>query len=371
MDAHENLYDILGISKEADDNEIRKQYKKLCLTHHPDKGGNSENFQKIQKAYEILSDGSKRSLYDQTGMTEESEMGGMPGGMDIGSMFANMFGGNMGSMGSMGSMFGMPSMPGMPGMRKRTKPHPKIHEISVSLNDFYHGKQIKLQFERNKFCVGCNGEGFTSFNNCNSCNGNGYIEQMAMLGPGMYATTRGPCNTCNGQGKKGKNVCNKCNNKRFFKEEKSLDIHIEPGMKAGDNIVFSNECSDDIQYKEAGDVHIIFQEADENIPMVRKGDDLYCSCVITFTESILGTTYVLKNHPKYQNGFKINIPKGILNNETIIISNEGMPVRGRSSKQFGNIHLKVEINISQNEKTILKDNEDQLKNIFTSVGQKN
>lgn len=369
MNASENLYEILGISKSADENEIRKAYKKLCLTNHPDKGGSAEEFQKIQKAYEILSDSNKRSIYDQTGMTDENEMQGMHGmngGVDLGSMFANMFGG--------GGMFGMPGMQGMHGMnmggmrQKRAKPHPKIHEIPVCLHDFYHGKHIKLQFERNKFCSGCKGEGFSSFSSCSTCRGNGFVEQMTMIGPGMIATSRGPCTVCSGNGKTGTKSCDKCKGKKFFKEEKSLDVRIEPGMKAGDEIVFPNECSDDINYKEAGDVHIVFQEADESIPMTRKGNDLYTSHTITFTESILGTSYVLKNHPKHMNGFQINIPKGILNNETIIISNEGMPIRGRFTKQFGNLHVKIEIQISQKEKDLLNEKESELKALFTSSG---
>ena len=366
MNASDNLYEVLGVSRSADENEIRKAYKKLCLTNHPDKGGSAEEFQKIQKAYEVLSDGSKRSMYDQTGMTEESEMGGMPGGMDIGSMFANMFGGGMGGMGGMFGMPGMPGMPGMNGRTKRAKPHPKIHEIPVCLHDFFHGKHLKLQFERSKFCSGCKGEGFSSFSSCASCKGHGFVEQMTMIGPGMIATSRGPCTVCSGVGKTGTRSCDKCKGKKFFKEEKSLDIFIEPGMKAGDEIIFPNECSDDLQYKEPGDVHIVFQEADETIPMTRKGNDLHTSHTITFSESILGTSYVLKNHPKHSNGFKINIPKGILNNETVLISNEGMPIKGRSTKQFGNLHVKIEIQISKKEKDILLEKEAELKSIFTS-----
>jgi DnaJ family protein A protein 2 len=254
---------------------------------------------------------------------------------------------------------------GMGNRGKRVKPHPKIHEIPVCLHDFYHGKHLKLQFERNKFCSGCKGEGFSSFSSCGSCRGSGVVEQMTMIGPGMIATSRGPCTVCSGNGKTGTKSCDKCKGKKFFKEEKSLDIFIEPGMKAGDEIVFSNECSDDIQYKEPGDVHIVFQEADETIPMTRKGNDLFTSHTISFSESILGTSYILKNHPKYPNGFTINIPKGILNNETIIISNEGMPVKGRT-KQFGSLHVKIEIQISQKEKNILQEKESELKSIFTS-----
>ena len=139
MSTREDLYGILGVNKSANDDEIRKAYRKLCLTHHPDKGGEAEKFQAIQKAYETLSDDKKRNMYDTMGVTDEDEMSG-GGGVDIASMFMNMMGGGGGfgfSFPGMGS-----SMPGNP--RKRQKAPSKLHEIPVSLHDFYHGKHLKI-----------------------------------------------------------------------------------------------------------------------------------------------------------------------------------------------------------------------------------
>ena len=365
MTAQEDLYSILGVSRNADESEIRKQYKKLCLTAHPDKGGSAEEFQKIQKAYEILSDGQKRQMYDQTGITDENGMGGMGMGMgmgmggggvnvDLGSMFANMFGGGFNPF---------EQMPGMPGRSKRTKPQPKVHEIPLSLYDFYHGKQIKIQFERQKFCLDCKGEGYSSFDSCINCHGRGIVEQAVMVGPGMIATSRGPCDVCNGKGKSGLTKCSLCKGKKFFNQEKVLDIRVEPGMKKGDSHVFSNECSDDPNFLEPGDVHIFFQEADENISISRNGNDLSSSCSISFTQSLLGTSYTVKNHPKYKDGFNIKIPKGTMNGDIITIVNEGMPKR--NTKQFGNFLLKVNVLISESEKKLIEKHSEELAKIFT------
>jgi DnaJ family protein A protein 2 len=356
MSAHHDLYSILGVSRNADDGEIRKSYRKLCLTAHPDKGGSAEEFQKIQHAYEILSDGQKRQMYDQTGSTDEQQI---PGGVnvDLGSMFANMFGGGFNPF---------DQMPGMPNRTKRHKPHPKIHEIPVSLYDFYHGKQLKIQFERQKFCVGCKGEGFSNFSNCDRCHGRGIIEQMMMVGPGMMATSRGPCDHCGGKGKKGTTKCSTCSSKKTFTQEKILDINIESGMKKGDSHIFSNECSDDINYQEPGDVHIFFQEADELVDVSRSGDDLHGMCNISFKESILGTSYTIKHHPKYPNGFEIKIPMGTMNGETVTVLNEGMPKR--YSKQFGNFVLKVDVIISEDEKKILETHHAEFEKLFSAEG---
>ena len=134
-------------------------------------------------------------------------------------------------------------------------------------------------------------------------------------------------------------------------------------MKKGDSRIFSNECSDDSNYQEPGDVHIFFQEADESIDVSRNNDDLHGMCNISFKESILGTSYTIKNHPKYPNGFEVKIPIGTMNGENVIVVNEGMPKR--YSKQFGNFVLKVDVIISEDEKKILENHNEEFKRLFT------
>ena len=363
MNTREDLYGILGVNKSANDDELRKAYKKLCLVNHPDKGGEAEQFQKIQKAYEVLSDEKKRELYDTMGITDENESGGFAngggGGVDIASMFMNMMGGG----GGFGFSFPGMNMGGPPKDKRRQKAPSKLHEIPVSLFDFYHGKHIKIQFERQKFCAGCKGEGSTNFNSCGSCNGRGMIEQMIQVGPGMHAIARQPCGSCNGNGKLPVGKCDKCNGKKFYNQEKVLDVRIEPGMKSGDNLIFQNECSDDVNYIEPGDVHIAFTEADESSNIERKGSDLHTKCVITFTESLLGISYTLRNHPNHPSGLTINIAKGVQNNEIITVENEGMPKR--NTKLFGNLYLKIEITISVKEKEVLETHSDEIRKLFT------
>ena len=352
MNASQDLYEILRINRGADENEIRKQYKKLCLTHHPDKGGDAANFQKIQKAYEVLGDEKKRQLYDTMGITDEQPVQQQP---DMGNIFAHMFGGG-------GFPFGFGGG-GAQQQKKKQKPSPRIHGIPVSLYDFYHGKTIRIQFERQKFCTGCKGEGSKHFSSCGNCNGRGVVEQLVMLGPGMQAVSRSPCGQCNGAGKSASGKCDTCNGKKMFNQEKILEVRIEPGMKADDTLVFPNECSDDTNYMEPGDVHIKFQEADETSNMTRKESSLHATCCISFTHSLLGMKYVVPNHPNHPDGLTIVIPKGVMNNDVVVVQNEGMPKR--NTKFFGNFHLKVEVVIDESEKKILADNEDVIRKLFT------
>ena len=133
-------------------------------------------------------------------------------------------------------------------------------------------------------------------------------------------------------------------------------------MTPGDSLTFQNECSDDIQYEESGDVRIIFQEADSDSEIRRYGNDLHATCSITFTDSLLGTTYVTMEHPGHKDSFSIQIPKGVLNGETIVVTNEGMPKR--NTKQFGTFNLKIQIVINEFEKDVLKKNEESFRSMF-------
>jgi DnaJ family protein A protein 2 len=279
----------------------------------------------------------------------------------------NMFGGGGGGFGGFGGGgFGGGGFGGGGGgfgsNRKKQKPPAKTHEIPVSLHDFYYGKQIKIQFDRQKFCSGCKGEGSASFSSCSPCGGRGIVEQHVMMGPGMMAVSRSPCGSCGGNGKIASGKCDKCNGKKVFNQEKILDVRIEPGMKAGDSLIFQNECSDDPNYVEVGDVQIYFQDADETMELERKGDDLYTKCSITFSESILGKKHLIMNHPKYPTGFNVDIPKGTLNQEVLVIEGEGMPKR--NNKQFGNFQLKVEVLISQKEKQILSEHTEEFRKLL-------
>lgn len=357
----ENYYEILGVSRSSDENEIKKSYKKLCLQNHPDKGGDQAMFQKIQKAYEVLSDERKRSIYDQTGVdpdqVDAGGGGGNPfGGVDIGNIFMNMFGSGMSGGMSGGTPFGV-------GVGKRRKGPLKVHEVPVSLYDFYNGKTVKLQFEQQKFCESCKGEGCKTTVSCSSCNGKGIVEQMMMIGPGMAAVNRSACIQCRGLGKQNSGICGTCNGKRYFKKEKILNIKIEAGMSHGDSLMFSKECSDDIQFEEAGDVKIVLIEADSDSSIRRINNDLHSTQKISFKDSLLGTIYETFEHPGHKEGFKILIPKGTINNEMLCIDDEGMPKR--NSKQFGNFYLKVLIDVSEKDKQVLKDNEETIKKLFT------
>merc|ERR1711976_279697 len=189
------LYETLEVEKDADQKDIKKAYRRLSRTHHPDKGGDEHKFKEINAAYEILSDPDKRAAYDKYGLEGVSEDGAAPGagGEDLFSMF---FGG------------------GSRRSRRGPRKGPSVnHPLKVSLEDLYNGKTVKLAVNR-KVIVGESSE-------CSSCNGQGMVMEMRQLGPGMIQQLQRPCDACRGQGYTAE----------MKNERKVLEVHIDKGMK--------------------------------------------------------------------------------------------------------------------------------------------
>jgi DnaJ family protein A protein 2 len=164
------LYDVLGVTKKATQSEIKKAFRKLALKKHPDKGGDVEEFKKIQAAYEVLGDEEKSSKYDQYGL-EGLEGGDMPEGMDIFDMF---FGGGRRRRGGSG----------------KRKAEDTVYPLKVSLEDLYNGKTAKLAITRNVM----KGEP----RKCSTCRGQGVVIQMRQIGPGMVQQLQARCPDCSG-----------------------------------------------------------------------------------------------------------------------------------------------------------------------------
>ncbi len=361
----EGLYERLGVDRGADSGEIRKAYLRLSKTAHPDKGGSEEEFKKIQQAYEVLSDDQTRAFYDQTGQIPGEDGapqggGGMPGGMpfpfDIGSMF-----------GGIGGMFGggMPFGPGRPAgvkQQRRPKAPPKIHEIGLTLRDYFYGKKFQMKFERQKFCDGCRGEGAEAFETCSVCSGQGFRTQSIMIGPGMMASSRAPCGPCSGEGKTVKKVCKGCNGSKFKKEEKVLVATVEPGAKPGDVLIFERECSDHHDYLEAGDVNIVLREAEEQSGLRRNGDDLTAVLRVPFQVALLGGKEVLRGHPAHPEGLAVTVPLGSMRGDVIRVEGEGMPKRGTG--QRGALSVTLSVDVTDEDKRVLREKKEVLEGVF-------
>jgi molecular chaperone DnaJ len=368
-----DLYQILGVGREADAKEIKKAYYALAREKHPDKGGNAEEFKEIQHAYDVLSDDGKRRMYDMTGNADgqmaEGMGGGFPfggggmGGMpfDIGEMFAGMFPGMMGGRGGPGG--------GMRRAMRKPKGPNKTQEIPLSLWDFYHGKTIRFQLDRQVFCPDCKGEGCTNWKTCGDCHGAGFKETMMAIGPGMMAVNRGPCGACAGEGRQADGDCRKCDKKGLVSQATTLTVNIQAGAKVGDILTFEGMCSDQKEYEKSGDVLLRLVEAYEELDVHREGTNLVFQTQISLAESLLGCKRGVKNHPGFPE-MSVDIPAGTQNGETICVKGKGMSVSGgvsaATAQAHGDFLVRVTVKVEEAERKTLENSKAILQSLFNS-----
>ena len=368
----ESLYDVLGVSRDASAKDIKKAYFELAKVEHPDKGGSEEKFKKIQTAYEVLSDDEKRRHYEMTGSTQEQAP----------SPFAGM--------GGMHGMPGMGGMPGMPGMHfnmgdifgnmfgggsrqptKRPKGANKVHELPLSLSDFYIGKKMRIDLDREVFCGPCSGKGHLTIKTCNECRGAGMRVSLVQVGPGMMMENRSPCGTCRGDGSLKTNPCGTCSTRGVVTAQKVLTVNIVPGSSLGETIVFPEACSDSQEADKPGDLHIRLTAADEKLDVQREGANLRASFTISLTESLVGCVKRVLNHPGFTDGLDVPIPAGMQRKEEVVLSGKGMPLMPlvvqmqTPDKKFGDLIVLVDVKVTDAERETLKSQSVAIQKLFS------
>ncbi|XP_072013309.1 dnaJ homolog subfamily A member 2-like [Amphiura filiformis] len=345
------LYEILGVTKNASDAELKKSYRKLAKEFHPDKNPeHGEKFKEISFAYEVLSNSDKRETYDRFGMEGLKEgMSGDSGGMD--DIFSHFFGGGMfGGGHPFGGAFGG-------GRRRRTKGEDTVHRLGVSLEDLYNGKTAKLQLSKNTICAPCNGHGGKpgAMQPCRTCQGRGIKISIRQIGPGMVQQLQSTCPDCKGEGERinERDRCKRCHGQKTVKESKILEVHVDKGMREGQKITFRGE-GDQQPGIEPGDVIIVLIEKEHDV-FKRNGADLHMEHTIGITEALCGFQFSLRHLDKRD--MLIKYPAGgiIQPGCRRVVENEGMPIYRHP---FDRGHLIIKFNIEFPENNFAS--EDQL-----------
>jgi len=322
MPKETEFYERLEIPPDSDADAIKKAYRKMAIKYHPDKNPDNsaaaEKFKEVGEAYEVLSDPEKKETYDKYGKEALKEGGGFRDASDI---FAQFFGGG-----------GFGGFPFGGGRQAPKKGDDIVHELQVSLEDLYKGKTTKLAVTRNKLCPKCDGSGMkagAASAQCRVCNGRGIRIIMRQLGPGMIQQMQAQCDECGGKGETAKeeDKCKACKGKKVEKEKKILNVHIDPGMRHGQKIVFANEA-DELPGLEAGDIIFVIVEKKHN-DFARKGNDLFMEMTIPLVEALTGFSTTIKHLDDRILVVKSDKGDIIKPGDVRVIPNEGMPQHKR------------------------------------------
>ncbi|KAF8150772.1 DnaJ-domain-containing protein [Crassisporium funariophilum] len=335
MPVETELYDLLGVSPDVNEDEIKKAYRKKAKEHHPDKNINDpeagRKFQEIGAAYEILSDSQSRAAYDAHGIDGLTGPGGSHG-MDAADLFAQFFAGGHPAFG-----FDFGPDTGAPGRRRGGKGEDSIIPYEVTLEDLYNGKSVKMNMEKEVVCTVCKGSGARGNAKpkpCSTCEGNGWTSTKSRLATGGYGSSRTRCTDCKGAGEKlkEKEKCKKCKGEKIIKEKTRQEIFVEKGMADRQRIILAG-AGDQEPGIPAGDV-IFTLKLSPHPSFERSGNDLLARVSITLSEALLGFSRIIITHLD-GHGVKLTTPPGkiLKPHDSIVIRGEGMPIYRRPDEK--------------------------------------
>ena len=328
--AKRDFYEVLGVSRTESDAAIKTAYRKLAMKYHPDKNPSpeaAEKFKEISHAYEILSDDQKREIYDQYGEEGLSGAGAGGPGMNAEDIFSQFFGGGFGHGG---------------GPQRPTRGKDIKHSISCTLEELYKGKTTKLALNKTILCTNCKGLGGAEgkVHKCTDCHGSGMRFVTRQMGP-MIQRFQTVCDKCQGTGDicNPKDRCTHCKGKKTQSERKILQVHIDPGMKDGQRIVFSGE-GDQEPGITPGDVVFVVDEK-PHPKFTRKGNDLYYEAEVDLLSALAGGEIAFKHISG--DWIKINIVPGevISPGEVKVVESQGMPIYRQGGR--GNLFIKFTV----------------------------
>ncbi len=335
-----DFYEILGVDKKANKDEIKKAFRTLAHKYHPDKKtGDDAKFKEINEAYSVLSDDGKRAQYDQFGHAfaqgaggagsngfngfdfSQFTQGGAGGGFefDFGDIFGDVFGG---------------------GRRAQTKRGRDISiDIELSFEDSVFGVERKVLLNKISKCDNCAGTGAekgSSLETCNTCNGKGSLREVKRTFFGQFETTS-VCEVCHGTGKTPKVKCHACYGKGILKKESEIKVKIPAGIDNGEMIRLAGG-GEAISGGQSGDLYIKIYV--KKHPIFRKdGTNLLMDLGVKLTDALLGGEETIQT---LDGALKLKIPEGVTHGETLRIKGRGVPIeRG----QRGDILVKLNIAI--------------------------
>ena len=364
-DKPKDLYEILGVNKNATDDEIKKAYKKLAKQYHPDLNRDDpktaeQKMKEINVAYDILKDPQKRAQYDQFGhaaFTGGGGAGGAGGGFD----FNDIFGGMGGAGGfDMGDIFDQFFGGGVRSRRASRNAGPVKgadlrYDLSISFEEAAFGKDMVINVPRMETCEECGGTGAakgTSPETCPDCNGTGMRQTTTRTPFGVISNAR-PCERCHGTGKIIKNPCDHCHGSGKVRVNKDIKISIPKGVDTGNRLRIQNGGQAGERGGANGDLYVYINIKPHPI-FQREGVNVYCEIPITFVQAALGATV---DAPTIDGKVDLKIPEGIQSGTILKIRGKGIQVlRGEGrGDEFVKIKVLTPKNLSAYQRKLLQD----------------
>lgn len=336
----EDYYEILGVSRDATQEEIKAAYRKAALKYHPDKNpGNKEAeemFKKASEAYSVLGDPQKKAQYDAYGKV--GNYGGINWDSDIFDDFSDLF----------GSFFGFGDIFGGSRRRGPQKGSDLRYDIEITLEDVYKGLEKEIEIPLEEICEDCSGSGAREGKKirCPACEGRGNIFYQQ----GFFSVSR-TCPQCAGEGYIAKEKCSSCKGTGKIHRTKTIKVKIPPGVENGTMLKVSGQGEMGLRGGRRGDLYIAVFVKEHPI-FKRKGSDLFCKINISLPEAVLGTEYEITTLEGKKK--KVKIPENTQNGKIFRIEGMGLPsINGRRNGDlFVEVNLLTPHKISKEEKEL-------------------
>lgn len=326
-----DYYEVLGVERSADGEEIKKAYRRLAMQYHPDRNPDDPaaeaKFKEAAEAYDVLRDKEKRSLYDRFGHAGVNGDGGFSSSQDIFSHFGDIFGDLFG--------FGM----GARGAYNRPRRGADLrYDLTISFRQAAKGDTVTLHIPRTITCSECDGTGCaegTSRETCSTCGGSGQIRHSQ----GFFQVSV-PCASCQGRGQIIPHPCPRCKGDGVIEEVRELEVRIPAGVDTGNRLRLRGEGEDGTNGGPTGDLFVVISVEDDKV-FERDGQDLIVRKDISFVEAALGSKVEV---PTLENPITVDIPKGTQYGTVFSIKGKGMPYPGRAP-MAGDLLVEVHIDV--------------------------
>ncbi|MCM1052665.1 MAG: molecular chaperone DnaJ [Ruminococcus sp.] len=350
-----DYYEVLGVSKTASDEEIKRAFRKLAKTYHPDnkQTGDEAKFKEVGEAYAILSDATKRRQYDQFGHQAFTNNGGAnysgfsAEDIDLGDILNDIFGGEFSGFGSFSNFGGT----------KRNSKRPRKGEdslvvVNLTFEEAVFGCKKTINLDLNEKCSKCGGAGGFKEVTCHTCGGSGRIisEQRSLFGVFQTQTT---CRDCDGTGHTFKEICSECNGIGNVRKKKEIEVSIPEGIDTGYQLRISGKGSAGSNGGPNGDIYLEFKVKNHEL-FTREDEDIYLDVPLTITEAILGTK---KEIPTLSGNVLLEVKPGTQSGEKVKLKGKG--VKKVNAIGHGNMYVVYKVitptKLSMSQKRLIKE----------------